>query len=107
MCGRKKTVQANRNNAIKSSEKTTQQRTKQDHENSKTPSFRAVEKSYLKPNVFVDANSSAYVNSVEKLGKNVEANDFEYENEMKNSSYENIAYPNNVKKGNDHVYEQL
>ena len=39
--------------------------------------------------------------------KNVEANHSEYENEVKNSSYENIGYQNNSKKGNDHVYEQL
>ena len=106
-CCRKKAVQANGNDATKANEKITQQITKQDHENSKNPSLRADEDRYIKPNAFVDANSSAYVNTVKKPGKNVEANHSEYENEVKNSSYENIAYQNNSKKGNDHVYEQL
>ena len=107
MFSRKKAVQETGNDATKATEKTTQQITKQDRENVKNSSFRAVEDHYLKPNAFVDANSSAYVNTVEKSGKNIEANHSEYENEVKNSSYEIIGYQNNTKKGNDHVYEQL
>ena len=106
-CGRKKAVQTNRNDATKATEKTTLQIANQDRKNSESFSSRPVEDHYIKPNDLVDANLSAYV-SIDKIpNKKVGSNHSEYENVVKDPCYENIAYQNVSKNGNEHVYEKL
>ena len=105
--GRKKAVQSNRNDTTKATKKTTQKNSNQDHENCKSVSFRAVEDHYTQPNAFVNANSSAYVNTVKKPTKTVEVNHSDYDDKINEYSCASIACPNNTKYMNNHIYEQL